>query len=98
MVPSDEKDFDAWYRKQHLDMLSMIPGYRRGARYKRIDGVSPTYLAIHEYACKPDEIPPEAIDQVSATEWSKKVIGEAKAIERDVFELIEVQGEKTRKL
>jgi hypothetical protein len=96
--PGDEKDFDAWYRTQHLDMLSMIPGYRRGTRYRRIGSKKPTYLAIHEYTCKPDAISAEMIAQVSATEWSKKVISEAKAIERDVFELIEVQGEKGRKL
>ena len=98
MEPSDEEDFEAWYRKQHLDMLSMIPGYRRCTRYKRIDGKTPRYLAMHEYACKPDEIPPEAIAQVTATEWSRKIIGEAKALERDVFELIQVQGDAERKL
>lgn len=30
MYLTDEK----WYRKQHLDMLSMVPGYRRSTRYE----------------------------------------------------------------
>ena len=98
MEPGDERDFDEWYRKQHLDVLSMIPGYRRCTRYKRIDEQTPRYLAIHEYACRAGEISDEAIKQVSSTEWSAKIIGEAKALERDVYELIAVQGNEGRKL
>lgn len=32
-----EEDFEDWYRKQHLDMLSMCCGDRRSTRYKRMD-------------------------------------------------------------
>ncbi|KAJ9654157.1 hypothetical protein H2198_006776 [Neophaeococcomyces mojaviensis] len=34
MHPQDASDFDEWYRKEHLDLLSKIPGYRRCLRYK----------------------------------------------------------------
>ena len=93
-----EQDFEDWYRKQHLDMLSMCRGYRRTTRYKRMDGQEPRYLALHEYACSPDELPAEQIKQVTATEWTQKILAEAKIFERDVFELIEVQGEIKAKL
>lgn len=93
-----ERDLDEWYRKQHLDMLSMCTGYRRGTRYRRIDGKKPRFLAMHEYACKPDELPNDQIEQVKATEWTKKIIGEAQIVERDVWELIEVQGDTSLKL
>lgn len=93
-----EKDFDDWYRKQHLDMLSMCRGYRRTTRYKRLDGEKPRYLALHEYDCSPQDLPAEQIKQVSETEWTKKILAEAKTFERDVFELIEVQGEIKAKL
>lgn len=94
----EDADFDAWYRKQHLDMLAMCSGYRRTTRYKRIDGVAPRYLALHEWACAPGEMPAEQIKQVTSTEWSKKIIGEAKVFDRDVFELIQAQGDVARKL
>lgn len=94
----EDADFDDWYRKQHLDMMAMCAGYRRTTRYKRIDGVAPRYLALHEWACAPSERPMEQIAQVMSTEWSKKIIGEAKAFERDVFELIQAQGDVARKL
>ena len=95
---SAEADFDAWYRKQHLDMLAMCTGYRRTTRYKRIDGVEPRYLALHEWDCKPEAMPAEQIKQVTSTEWSRKIIGEARVFERDVFELIQEQGEVGREL
>ncbi|KAK3720360.1 hypothetical protein LTR37_003771 [Vermiconidia calcicola] len=54
---SEEQDLEDWYRKQHLDILSMCRGYRRTTRYKRLDGQKPRYLALHEYACLPDALP-----------------------------------------
>jgi hypothetical protein len=76
----------------------MCTGYRRTTRYRRIDGVAPRYLALHEWACKPGEMPAEQIKQVTSTEWSRKIIGEAQVFERDVFELVQEQGEVGRKL
>lgn len=93
-----EADFDDWYRKQHLDMLAMCRGYRRTTRYKRIDGQKPRYLALHEYACAPTELPADQIKQVTQTEWSKKIIGEAQAFDRDIFTLIQAQGDTAMKL
>jgi hypothetical protein len=94
----EEQDFEDWYRKQHLDMLAMCRGYRRTTRYKRIDGKTPQFLALHEYACAPTELPAEQTKQVVSSEWSKKIIGEAKAFDRDVFELIQAQGDTSLKL
>jgi hypothetical protein len=98
--PSEEQqqELDDWYRKQHLDMLSMCKGYRRSTRYKRMDDQAPKYLALHEYDCKPDELPADQIDRVKETDWSKKILAECQMFERDVFELIEVQGNKEMKL
>lgn len=93
MEPGDEADFEEWYMKQHLDMLGMCRGYRRCTRYKGMDDKEPRYLALHEYACKPEDLPSEQIKQVTATEWSQKIIGKAKAFERNVFVLIQAQGE-----
>ena len=93
-----EADLDAWYRRQHLDMLAMCKGYRRTTRYKRVGDASPRFLALHEYVCDAADFPTEQIEQVRQTEWSRDVLGKAKAFERDVWELIGVQGEKALKL
>lgn len=99
MEPAEgqDDDFDAWYRKQHLDMMSMLPHYRRSTRYKRMDGEKPRYLALHEYDCKPDQLPAER-SMIVATEWSKKIIDECPTFDRDVFELIQVQGDEKLQL
>ena len=77
----------------------MCKGYRRTTRYKKLDSEQkPRYLALHEYACKPEDLPSDQIAQVTATEWSQKIINEAQVFERDVFELISVQGDDSVKL
>lgn len=101
-----EKDFDAWYRLQHLDMLSTISGYRRSTRYKLVASPTaemagklsevPRYLALHEY--ESTEIPPEQVKLAVGTEWSKKVIGSAKAFVRDTWVLTHEAGDATKKL
>jgi hypothetical protein len=63
-----------------------------------MDDVKPRYLALHEYACEPEDLPSEQIKQVRETEWTKKILGEAEAFERDVFVLIGVQGAAEEKL
>ena len=100
MEPAEgqDEDFDEWYRKQHLDMLAMCRGYRRTTRYRRVDSEKPRYLALHEYACKPDEMPGDQIKQVVSTEWSQKIIKESSVFERDVFTLIQEQGDTALKL
>jgi hypothetical protein len=87
-----EQDFDDWYRKQHLDMMAMLSHYRRSTRYKRLDGQKPSYLALHEYDCKPEEMPKE-LRKVVATDWSKKILKDSQIFQRDVFELVQVQGD-----
>ncbi|KAK0650828.1 hypothetical protein DIS24_g6418 [Lasiodiplodia hormozganensis] len=103
-----ERDFDAWYRLQHLDMLSTVAGYRRSTRYKlssaptaeatkaKLGVEVPRYLALHEYDTP--EIPPEQIKLAANTEWSKKVIGGAKAFVRDVWVLTSEAGDPATKL
>ena len=93
---NDEADLDAWYRKQHLDMLSMCRGYRRSTRYCRYGDADagPRYLALHEYACEPEELPSEQILKTRETEWARDVLGKAKVFEREVWGLIGVQGEE----
>ena len=100
MEPGDEKDFDEWYRKQHLDMLSMVPGYRRSTRYQLADAENkegnPRFVALHEYDTK--EFPVDAVKLVTGTEWSKKILREAKHFSGDVWEEIASTGAGESKL
>jgi hypothetical protein len=84
MSPTDEADFDAWYRKEHLDMLAKVPGYRCSKRYKFGPVVpvlslneAPSYLAIHECDYLEGFGGQEA-KELNETEWTVKHIKEAK--------------------
>jgi hypothetical protein len=75
-------------------MMSMLKHYRRFTRYKRQDGVVPRYLALHEFDCRPDDLPKEQLKVVIETEWAQKILKEILAFETDIWELVNVQGDE----
>jgi len=95
-----DEEFDEWYRKQHLDMLSMVNGFRRSTRYKLVLEAEalghPRYIACHEYDTA--NFPVEQVKLVTGTEWSKKILGGAKKFEGDIWEEIAAYGATDSKL
>lgn len=71
MEPVDEEDLEKWYREEHLEMLSKMPGYRRSLRYilgprtPLTLGEPGKFLAIHEV---------DDMDAASSSEESKAAI------------------------
>jgi hypothetical protein len=45
--PRDERDFNEWYNREHIDERVNLPGFHRGRRYVAVRG-SPRYLATYE--------------------------------------------------
>ena len=43
----DERDFNEWYNREHIDERVNLPGFHRGRRYVAVRG-SPKYLATYE--------------------------------------------------
>ncbi|KAJ4375989.1 hypothetical protein N0V83_001269 [Neocucurbitaria cava] len=79
-----EADFDAWYRDEHLDVLSKAPGYVRTRRYELVNGTTldrfvrvepqvPRFLALHEF--QGDVLPWKELAESAQTEWAKRVMG-----------------------
>jgi len=99
--PSDAKDMDNWYRKEHLDDLAKTPSYVRSRRYKlsffrqnrndKVDNDPPTYLALHEYSHAPVE---SKVLATADTPWAKKVMGTAKTADVGTFKYKVQYGEK----
>lgn len=95
------EEFDEWYRKQHLDMLSMTDGYVRSNRYRLSSAVGnngpvtsqglPTWLALHEFDTL--SLPMDQIGKTVATEWAKAMLGTAKIVEATVYELQKKYGD-----
>ena len=53
----DERDFNEWYNREHIDERVNLPGFHRGRRYVAVRG-SPKYLATYE--CDTVERPGDA--------------------------------------
>jgi len=43
----DERDYNEWYNREHIDDRVSLPGFHRGRRYAAVRG-TPRYLAIYE--------------------------------------------------
>lgn len=67
---------DKWYRQEHIDMLSKVPGWLRTRRYvtSSVDSRSAVeYLALHEYSPNNGLNGPEFI-AAKTTEWTSTVM------------------------
>ncbi|KAF2108322.1 hypothetical protein BDV96DRAFT_652890 [Lophiotrema nucula] len=92
----DGTELEDWYRKQHLDMLSMLPNYRRSTRYRSADGSKPRWLAIHEQDT-PD-IDPYAGQVMMNTEYWHKVFTGIKIFDATHWEYYFEAGNSTEKI
>lgn len=99
MQPRDPVDFDKWYREEHLHMLSKLPGYRRSLRYKLgprtplTEGDDPPrFLAIHEVDDAVKALSGKEIEDVNATEWTKKNVSESDAFIARGWRLLHKEG------
>lgn len=90
-------DFDAWYREEHIAVLSRAPGFVRTRRYELVNGSTleryertikddmPKFLALHEFEC--EDLPSKELAESAQTEWSKRVMGDLVREEVGLFVL-----------
>jgi hypothetical protein len=81
---------------KHLDMLSMLPNYRRATRYRSADGSKPRWLAIHEWDST--DMDPSVGEILLNTEWTKSVMNGIQLFDPCNWELIFEKGNLTEKL
>ncbi len=75
---------------QHLDMLSMVPGYRRTTRWKSSDGSKPRFLAKHELDAL--NVDAHTMGVLTSTVWAMKIIAGAKTFESSTYGVILEKG------
>lgn len=88
---ADKKaELDKWYRQEHIEMLSKVPGWRRTRRYvtSSVDSRSAVeYLALHEYSPQNGLGGPEFQAAVS-TKWRNEIMTKVvKSHNRRVYDL-----------
>lgn len=70
----DERDFNEWYNREHIDERVNLPGFHRARRYVAVRG-SPKYLAIYECDSVNDLATPGYLALLAnQTPWSQAVM------------------------
>ena len=70
----DERDFNEWYNREHIDERVNLPGFHRARRYLALRG-SPRYLATYECNSVNDLATPGYLALLAnQTPWSKAVM------------------------
>ncbi|KAJ6607483.1 hypothetical protein B0H10DRAFT_2071477 [Mycena sp. CBHHK59/15] len=96
--PEHEDDFNKWYNQEHMDLLSKVPGWKRGRRYAIVDSNQrgeltnkpiSKYLALHELDNNGFAETPEWKLALS-TKWRDRVMENVVRRELRVFELLKV--------
>lgn len=94
-------ELDRWYREEHIEMLSKVPGWRRTRRFvtSSIEQGAPVeYLALHEYSPK-NGLGGEEFKAATSTEWNKRIMTDVvKEKRRRVYELYYTFGPAPRYL
>jgi hypothetical protein len=72
--PRDERDFNEWYNREHIDERVNLPGFHRARRYVAQRG-SPKYLATYECDSVNDLATPGYLALLAnQTPWSQAVM------------------------
>lgn len=70
----DERDFNEWYNREHIDERINLPGFHRARRYVAVRG-SPKYLAIYECDSVGDLATPDYLHLLAnQTPWTQAVM------------------------
>ena len=70
----DERDFNEWYNREHIDERISLPGFHRGRRYIAVRG-SPKYLATYECDSAEDLATPGYLQLLAnQTPWTQAVM------------------------
>jgi hypothetical protein len=87
-----DSDLDAWYRDEHNQQMSEQPGWRRTTRFNLLHQLASSgqkseelsFLAIHEFG-NDNKLGTtvQALEPIS--DWTKKVMGEAKMIDAAIY-------------
>jgi pimeloyl-ACP methyl ester carboxylesterase len=96
-----KEELDKWYREEHIELLSKVPGWLRTRRFvtSSIDPKAPVeYLALHEYAPKNGLGGPE-FKAATTTKWDEEVMTKVvKEKRRRVYDLYYTFGPAPRYL
>jgi hypothetical protein len=85
IAPELEADFDEWYWREHLPQRLSVPGFRRGRRFRAIDGARRSF-ACYDLASVETIVSPAYLERLdSPTAWTKRVMPGFRNTTRAIF-------------
>jgi hypothetical protein len=73
--PEDERDFNEWYNREHIDERVSLPGFHRARRYVAVRA-TPKFLALYECDTVGDLATPGYLHLLAnPTPWTQAVTG-----------------------
>lgn len=85
MTVPDEADFTAWYEEEHIPLLLQVPGWLRSARYRKLAGTLPDFLALHYLATPEVFTRPEY--RAARTPWRERIAASRTDYARFIYQL-----------
>ncbi|KAK5117992.1 hypothetical protein LTR62_004036 [Meristemomyces frigidus] len=95
-TPADDREYDAWYREEHLQECEQITGWRKTARYELTFGRQnrksqaenglgqpPKFLTLHYF--DGEALPTEELAKAGESERTKRNLGSLTSQEMAVF-------------
>lgn len=91
-----DKDMDDWYREEHLEQMSLEPGFKRGVRYSLIFQVknktdtttvtedAPSFLTLYEFDDS-NNLGMNVAPLDPMTDWTRKVMTNSDRIETGIY-------------
>lgn len=99
--PGGELELDLWYRDEHNEQMSQEPGWKRTTRFKLLfqhgnqikESEELSFLAIHEFN-EGNKLGKDVKALEPMSDWTKKVMSEAKAIDAAIYRKCKLAGEE----
>ena len=92
LLPAAKDEFYEWHNREHMPERLGIPGFRRGRRYRVLDG-SPEFFNLYE-ADSPEVLAgQDYLNRLNApTEWTRKVVASFRNVSRSLCRVAYTAG------
>jgi hypothetical protein len=85
-VPEDE--FHDWYDNEHLPARLTVPGFESATRFRALDGLKPTWLAVYDIVPGTLDTPEYKALYANNSDREKSILARLATLDRREYELI----------
>jgi hypothetical protein len=92
LLPEARDDFHEWHNREHMPERVGIPGFRRGRRYRALEG-APEYFNLYEADSAEVLAGQDYLNRLNApTEWTRRVVPSFRNVSRSICRVAYTEG------